>query len=242
MTDINRTHITAVLDRSGSMRALESDTIGGFNKFLEDQKATEGEATLTLVLFDDHYDVPHLSKNIKEIPELTNKLYFARGMTALYDALGKAIIDTGIALAALPEDQRPGTVIVLVMTDGEENSSKEFGGEEGRQRVQAMVKTQTEVYKWSFVFMGANIDAKAVGASLGVAAAQALNYTSDSHGTRSAYEAMSSGTKGLRDHTRTKGALGRTKFVDDPDAVIGGPVLNNTKISGTPPTNTPTSK
>lgn len=234
MTDPNRTHITAVLDRSGSMRNLAADTIGGFNKFLEDQKATEGEATLTLVLFDDHYDVPYLSKNIKEIPELDSKVYFARGMTALYDALGKAIIDTGIALAALPEDQRPGTVIVLVMTDGDENSSKEFAGEAGRQRVQAMVKTQTDVYKWSVIFMGANIDAKAVGASLGVAAAQALNYTSDSHGTRSAYEAMSSGTRGLRDHTRTKGVMGSKKFVEDPDALIGGPVLNNTKISGTP--------
>jgi hypothetical protein len=234
MVDINRTHITAVLDRSGSMRQLEADTIGGFNKFLEDQRATEGEATLTLVLFDDHYEAPYISKNIKDIPALTNKLYFARGMTALYDALGKAIIETGKTLAAIPEDERPGTVIVLVMTDGEENMSRELAGEPGRERLAAMVKTQTEVYKWNFVFMGANIDAKAVGASIGVAIARSLNYTADSHGTQAALEAMSSGTKGIRDYTRSRGRVGSESFVADPDAIIGGPVINKTKISGTP--------
>ena len=234
MVDLSRTHITAVLDRSGSMRQLETDTIGGFNKFLGDQKATEGEATLTLVLFDQEYEVPYSSKNIKDIPDLTNKLYFARGMTALYDALGKAIIETGKTLAAIPEDMRPGTVIFLVMTDGEENSSKEFAGERGRERLAAMVKTQTDVYKWNFVFMGANIDAKAVGASIGVASARSLNYTADSHGTQAAYEVMSSGTKGIRDFTRSRGLVGTESFVADPDAVIGGPVSKNTKVSGTP--------
>jgi von Willebrand factor type A domain len=236
MANTNRTHITAVLDRSGSMRNLEADTIGGFNKFLEDQKATEGEATLTLVLFDDNYEVPFLSKNLKDIPELTNKVYFARGMTALYDALGKAIIETGKTLAAIPEDMRPGTVIVLVMTDGEENSSKEFAGEPGRQRLAAMVKTQTEVYKWAFIFMGANIDAKAVGASIGVESSRSLNYTADKVGTRAVYEVMSSGTKGLRDHARTRGTKGSTNFVDDADAVIGAqpPASKSTKLSGTP--------
>lgn len=240
MVDINRTHITAVLDRSGSMRNLEADTIGGFNKFLDDQKAAEGEATLTLVLFDEQYEVPYSSKNLKDIPGLDNKLYFARGMTALYDALGKAIIETGKTLAAIPEDMRPGTVIVLVMTDGEENSSKEFAGEPGRERLAAMVKAQTDIYKWSFIFMGANIDAKAVGASIGVASARSLNYTGDSVGTRSAYEAMSSGTKSLRDHTRTRGLVGSENFVEDPDAVIGAQIPatksrgTSTKVSGTP--------
>jgi len=236
MVDINRTHITAVLDRSGSMRNLASDTIGGFNKFLEDQKAAPGEATLTLVLFDGAYEVPYNAANIKDIPELTEKVYFARGMTALYDALGKAIIDTGKSLAAIPEDERPGTVIVLVMTDGEENASTEFGGEEGRQRVQAMVKTQTDVYKWSFVFMGANIDAKAVGASLGVSLDSSLNYAASKVGTRAAYEVMSAGTKGIRGHARTRGAKGSVKFVENPDAVIGGSDPKSTDISATPST------
>lgn len=236
MVDINRTHITAVLDRSGSMRKLEADTLGGFNKFLSDQKATEGEATLTLVLFDDQYEVPYLARNIKDIPDLDSKVYFARGMTALYDAMGKAIIETGRTLAAIPEDMRPGTVIFLVMTDGEENSSKEFSGEPGRLRLQEMVKLQTDVYKWAFIFMGANIDAKAVGASIGVASARSLNYTGDTIGTRAAYEVMSSGTKGLRDHTRTRGLVGSESFVDDPDAVIGAqvPAPVATKVSGTP--------
>ena len=234
MTDPNRTHITAVLDRSGSMANLVVETIGGFNKFIEDQKATPGEATLTLALFDNHYEVPYKARDLKDIPPLDQKVYFSRGMTALYDALGKAIIDTGMDLAAMPEEQRPGTVIVLVMTDGQENSSKEFAGEEGRQRVQAMVQEQTTKYSWTFVFMGANIDAKAVGASMGVSASTSLNYSGDEAGTRAAYAAMSEGTRRRRDYTRSAGAEGSMDFVDDPDAVIGGPVLNNTKISGTP--------
>lgn len=234
MTDPNRTHITAVLDRSGSMDSLTSNTIGGFNRFLADQKAAPGDATLTLVLFDGAYELPYNTRNIRDIPDLTDKVYYARGMTALYDALGKAIIDTGKTLSETPEDQRPGTVIILVMTDGQENSSIEFRGEVGRLRVQQMVKTQTETYNWNFIFMGANIDSKAVGASLGVSAERSLTYIANSAGTEAAYETMSSGTKGLREHTRTKGAYGTTKFVEDPDAIIGGPVLNNTKISGTP--------
>jgi len=122
------------------------------------------------------------------------------------------------------------------MTDGEENSSKEFSGEPGRLRLQEMVKLQTDVYKWAFIFMGANIDAKAVGASIGVASARSLNYTGDTIGTRAAYEVMSSGTKGLRDHTRTRGLVGSESFVDDPDAVIGAqvPAPVATKVSGTP--------
>jgi hypothetical protein len=233
MVDINRTHITAVLDRSGSMQNLADDTIGGFNKFLADQKAAPGQATLTLVLFDNQYEVPYNAVELKDIPDLDSKVYYARGMTALYDALGRAIGDTGAALAALPEDNRPGTVIILVMTDGHENSSREFGGEHGRQRLQAMVKTQTEVYNWNFVFMGANIDAKAVGASIGVSSDRSLNYAASAAGTKSAYEVMSSGTRSLREHSRTRGAKGSQKFVDDPNAVIGG-TSSKTEIHGTP--------
>ena len=130
--------------------------------------------------------------------------------------------------AGLEAAEKPWTY-----TDGEENSSKEFAGEPGRERLAAMVKAQTDIYKWSFIFMGANIDAKAVGASIGVASARSLNYTGDSVGTQAVYEAMSSGTKGLRDHARTRGLVGSTNFVDDADAVIGAQ-SPKTKVSGTP--------
>lgn len=234
MVDTNRTHITAILDRSGSMGDLVTETIGGFNKFLDDQKALPGDATMTLVLFDNEYEVPYNARDLKEVPPLTEAVYYARGMTALYDAIGKSIIDTGAALAKLPEEQRPGTVIVLIITDGAENSSKEFRGELGRQRVQAMVQEQTKKYSWQFIFMGANIDAKAVGASIGVAVNSSLNYKGDAQGTRAVYDVMSSGTSRRRNFDRTKGVLGSESFVDDPDAVIGATPGTPTKVQGTP--------
>lgn len=186
------------------------------------------------MLFDNEYEVVYDAVDIKKVPDLTKEVYFARGMTALYDAMGKAIISTGKALAAMSEENRPGAVIFLVITDGAENSSKEFQGEPGRQKVRSMVEHQTKTYNWTVVFMGANIDAKAVGASLGVSAATSLGYMGDSVGTRSAYEAMSKGTTRRRDFTRSAGLEGTSSFVDDPDAIIGASSKSSTKVQGTP--------
>lgn len=229
MVDKNRTHITAVLDRSGSMNSLATDTMGGFNQYVKSQRELPGHMTLTLVTFSSDYTVVYDTMDIKDVPELTSRAYRPFGNTALYDAMGKAIIDTGRALSAMPEDQRPGTVIVVVMTDGFENSSTDFAGEQGRQRIQAMVKEQTEVYNWTFVFMGANIDAKAVGSSLGVSAATSVGYVASSEGTRGVFEAVSKGTSRRREYAATEGLKVCADFVDDPNAIIGA-----TKIQGTP--------
>jgi uncharacterized protein YegL len=221
MTDPNRTHITAVLDRSGSMAHLTSDTIGGFNGFLKDQRALPGSASLTLILFNTEYTVVHDAMDLKNVPDITKRVYSANGGTALYDALAKAIQTTGAALSKLSEDQRPGAVIVLVMTDGQENSSQEFPREAGRQAVQAMVKHQTEAYSWNFVFMGANIDAKAVGESLGVHLSCSVDYVASAQGTSEAYKLMSQGTQCLRERS-ARGEKGG-EFFKDPNALVGAP-------------------
>lgn len=215
MTDPNRTHITAVLDRSGSMGPLVKDTLGGFNKFLTDQKAEPGTATMTLVLFDNLYEEVHTAKDLKEVPDLTSTVYFARGGTALYDAMGKAIHITGAALAKLPEAERPGTVIVLVITDGEENQSREFT----QAQVKKLVEHQTATYGWKFVFLGANIDAKQVGGNLGVRMDCAMNYSPDSAGLEAAYGAVSGGLSASRNSAR-RGEVAKG-FFQNPDAVLG---------------------
>lgn len=221
MTDPNRVHITAVIDRSGSMEGLTNETVTGFNKFLKDQKAHPGSATLTLVLFNTDYTVVHDAVDIQKVPDLTADVYNANGYTALYDAMAEAIKRTGTALEAKSEAERPGAVIVLVMTDGQENSSKEYGGRRGLESVQRMVKHQTDKYSWNFVFMGANIDSKTVGTNLGVRADYSVDYLSNSKGTSDAYEVLSVGTRALRDHSSKGGDMKSVKFFDDPDAVIG---------------------
>jgi len=231
MTDPNRTHITAIIDRSGSMEGLTNETVTGFNKYLKDQKALPGSATLTLVLFNTDYTVVHDAVDIQKVPDITADFYSANGYTALYDAMAEAIKRTGASLAAKPEAERPGAVIVLVMTDGQENSSKEFKGEQGRVAIQKMVKHQTGRYSWNFVFMGANIDAKAVGANLGVHVDFAMNYMPDSQGTSEAYRLLSVGTQAVRDHSSKGGDMKSVKFFNDPNAVIGQDPSKKSKSS-----------
>jgi len=209
----NLTHILAILDRSGSMDCIANKTIEGFNGFVVDQQKVAGEATLTLCIFDDKFDVIHDVENIQNVPKLTSEVYFARGMTAQYDAMAKSIILTGERLAAMPEEERPSKVIVLVMTDGAENSSKEYAGEQGRLALKAMIERQTNVYNWNFVFMGANIDAKSTAASLGISAANSAQYQSTNSGAIRAYETLSRGM------TRSRTVVGHVvpEFFDGDD-------------------------
>lgn len=171
--NLHTTHITVILDRSGSMQSVRSDVIGGFNTFLDEQKKTPGECTFTLAQFDtnDPYEVLRDFAPLNEVQPLGDE-YLPRGGTPLYDAVGRGIIDTGHRLARLPEDQRPGKVIFVIITDGQENSSREFT----RDKVFEMTRHQQEKYSWQFVYIGANQDAMAVGATLGVAAANSLTY------------------------------------------------------------------
>ena len=187
--------IVCVLDRSGSMESIKSDAIGGFNKFLDDQKSTPGNAKLSVILFDDRYEVLYEDKELSTAEYLTDETFVPRGWTALYDALGKTIFDTGERLANLNENERPSKVIVAVLTDGMENASKDYN----RERVSNMIKHQRDVYNWEFVFLGANIDNfDEVVRSLNMNPSFSVQFASTGIGTRSAYEAYSGMVKGLR--------------------------------------------
>ena len=166
------TDITMIVDRSGSMASIKSDAEGGINTFIEMQKQEPGEALLTLVQFDTHYEFLHSGIPIKQVPAFT---LLPRGGTALLDAVGRAINETGARLAAMDEAQRPGLVVVVIVTDGEENSSHEFR----REQIRAMIEHQQVVYKWQFTFLAANQDAFAEGASLGIAASGIANFSLD---------------------------------------------------------------
>jgi uncharacterized protein YegL len=181
------TEIVVILDRSGSMANLANDTIGGFNKFVEDQKKVPGEAHLTTVLFDDHYDFLHDRLNIQDVKPITDKEYFARGMTALLDAVGKTVNSIGEKLSQMKEADRPSKVIFLIITDGAENSSKEFS----YQQVKKMVEKQRNVYNWEFLFFGANIDSFSAASSIGIAKTRSVNFSASGMGVGSTLDAMS---------------------------------------------------
>lgn len=187
MTRENYTSVNVIIDRSGSMSRLTTDTIGGFNTFLADQKNVPGDVSFTLCLFDSHHKLVHDSVELSSVPDLNEKTYRAGGNTALLDALGTTIDNVGNKLAALPEEERPSKVIFLIITDGEENASREYTLEQ----IRTKVAHQREVYSWEFVFMGANIDAISAGTNLGISAANSINYSANSIGTKSLYSNVS---------------------------------------------------
>jgi hypothetical protein len=190
----NLTEILFILDRSGSMASLTEAAIASFNHFLREQAAEPGQARLTLVLFDDHYEVPVASLPLPEITPIDTTVYTARGMTALLDAMGRGIDELGQRLAALPENERPGTVIVAVFTDGEENASQQYSWQDVTQRI----RHQSEAYKWHFLFLGANQDAIATAASIGITAANAATYLADSHGFGASGASVSRKARAMR--------------------------------------------
>jgi len=168
------THIAVLLDRSGSMGDIKDDTISGFNCFLREQKAAGDNATLTLVQFDtESTDVVHESKPILEVPDLNHETFQPRGGTPLLDALGQTIQSTGRTLAAIPEHNRPNKVVFVVITDGQENSSRHFT----KTRVKEMIDHQSGKYNWQFVYLGANQDAFDEAGAVGIAMANAANYS-----------------------------------------------------------------
>ena len=162
------TDITLVVDRSGSMEAIREDAMGGVNRFILDQAEKPGDAVLTLVQFDTEYEFVHRAKPIKGIPQY---VLTPRGGTALLDAVGRAINETGERLTAMPEANRPGLVVFVVMTDGEENSSREFS----KKQIKEKISHQQDKYGWQFVFLGANQDAFAEAGAMGMQAQAAAS-------------------------------------------------------------------
>ena len=183
----NITELVFILDRSGSMSGLESDTIGGYNALLDKQKKVPGEAVVTTVLFDDKYELLHDRINIKGIAPITEKEYYVCGSTALLDAVGKTINKIGNAQKHTSENLRADKVMVVITTDGMENASHEYTYD----RIKYMIERQKEKYSWEFIFLGANIDAVSTAAKFGINSDRAANYHADSEGTRLNYEAVS---------------------------------------------------
>lgn len=184
MTNTDRHLIAALLDRSGSMQDIAEDMRGGFDAHIAKEAEQPGDTVVTLAQFDDRYDVVYENRPIAEVPSLVVE---PRGMTALLDAIGRFITEVGAGLAALPEDQRPGEVTVLVMTDGHENASRRWTAE----AVRALIAQQETVYSWDFVFLGANMDAVDVGVSLGFAPGKSLTFDADADGVAGAWDAVS---------------------------------------------------
>ncbi|CAJ1581908.1 VWA domain-containing protein [[Mycobacterium] wendilense] len=169
MSNPNLTLIAFLLDRSGSMQSIKSDVVGGFDAFLTEQRAGDGDCLVTLAQFDNEYEVVYRAKPLAEVPPLVLN---PRNSTALLDSMGKLITDTAAEIDALDEDDKPGTVIVAIMTDGMENSSREWR----RPDIKALVEQQTNEFGWQFLYMGADQDAVEVGKDLGVRAEQAVTY------------------------------------------------------------------
>lgn len=188
------TELVFILDRSGSMAGLESDTIGGYNALLSKQKSEPGEAFITTVLFDDHYELLHDRINIKGVAPISEREYFVRGSTALLDAVGKTISKIGNAQKFTGEDERASKVLFVITTDGMENASREYNFE----RIKQMVERQQTKYGWEFIFLGANIDAISTAARFGIHADRAANYNADSIGTQVNYEAVTVAVSNLR--------------------------------------------
>ena len=183
----NLSDIICILDRSGSMESVRSDAIGGFNSFLADQQQQPGDAHFTLVLFNHDYLLLYDHVGIAQAQPLDNSSYQPQGTTALLDAVGRTIDDVGQRLAQTPEPQRPGKVIVAILTDGLENASKDYS----RSRIAQMIQHQREKYSWEFIFLAANQDAIATAREISIAAQDAVSFAATPDGVRHAHLHMS---------------------------------------------------
>ena len=187
------TELVFIIDRSGSMGGLESDTIGGFNSFIEKQKSEEGECYVSTVLFDDRQDVIYDRVKLEEVKPMTRKEYFVRGSTALVDAIGGAVHHIkNIHKYIRPEDVPVHTVFVIT-TDGYENSSHIYTSGQ----VKRMIEQQKEL-GWEFMFIGANIDAIETASYFGIDSERAVNYRADSEGTAVLFETVSNAVGNIR--------------------------------------------
>ena len=190
----NNSELAFILDRSGSMAGLESDTIGGFNAFLEKQKALPGEARLTTVLFNHRDYLLHDRLDIRAVAPLTAKEYSVGGSTALLDAVGRTIDKIDRALRHTAEGYRAGKVLIVITTDGLENASREYAAD----RVRNMIERQKRELGWEFLFLGANIDAVETAGNLGIAPDRAQNFCSDREGTEMNFRVVSAAAANFR--------------------------------------------
>ena len=209
------TDITIILDRSGSMASVADDTIGGFNTFLEKQKEAAGTVHLTLRQFDDKHDIVY-SAPLASAPALNRKTFHPRGSTALLDAIGKAIDDTGKRFDAMPEAERPETVIIAIITDGLENASHIYT----RAQVFKMITHQRDAYNWQFTFIGADQDAIAEAGAIGIPATAALNYAKSRAGVANTFMAFDQSVKRQRVNSGGARGMSMSYTVDEQESAM----------------------
>ena len=190
----NLTELVFILDRSGSMRGLEGDTIGGFNATLEKQRKQPGECYVSTVLFDNTSTVLHDRIALDRVPDMTANDYQVGGCTALLDALGDAIRHIGNIHKYARAEDVPAHTVFVIMTDGMENASRRYSSDE----VKAKIERQKEEYGWEFLFLGANIDAVETAKQFGIDESRAANYNADADGTRIAYECVEAAVCAVR--------------------------------------------
>lgn len=188
------TEVVFILDRSGSMRGLEADTIGGFNSMLDKQRKEEGEAYISTVLFDDQTEVLYDRVPIAKTESMNDSQYYVRGCTALLDAIGGAIHHIGNVHKHAREEDRPEKTLFIITTDGMENASHIYTYD----KVKKMVEKKKEKHGWEFLFLGANIDAIEVAGRFGIGADRAVNYECDSVGTALNYQVLSDTVSAVR--------------------------------------------
>ena len=187
-----KVEIVFILDNSGSMMAVRNDAIGGFNSFLADQRSVPGEASMTLVLFNNKITTLYDAVPLEDVSALNSTTYQPGGFTALLDAIGITFTNVGKRLEGL--ERKPDKVIVAILTDGQENASREYT----HKQVAEMIKHQQEKYSWEVIFLAANQDAFLVGESLNIKADNTSNYVASKSGTRDAYQLMSNTVRGMR--------------------------------------------
>jgi len=187
------TEIICIIDKSGSMGGIASDAIGGFNTFLQNQRAEEGEARMSVVLFDTTQQIVCMSEDVNKVKELDRSTYVPNGMTALYDAVGMTLTQAETIYARTVDDQRPEKVIIAILTDGEENSSRHYK----RAAIFNLISKQTE-RGWQFIYLGANQDAFSVAESIGISKEDAMNFEADAAGIKEAWCKLSVSASAFR--------------------------------------------
>lgn len=206
------TDIVVILDRSGSMRSVRDDTIGGFNTFLDEQKKVDGRARLTLTQFDDEYEIVYQRMDIDEVPALDNKTFIPRGSTALLDAIGRTIGSMCERVEADAPAERADTVVFVIITDGYENASREFT----HPQVLEMIRRHEKEDKWEFLYLGANQDAIQEAATIGISADKAASWSKG----RAVYRVYSDKLAARRRHKKVLAfdAEDRRRLNEDDDA------------------------
>lgn len=184
------TLINVLLDRSGSMETIAAEAVSAFNHFITEQMADDTDyVELSLVQFDDQYEPNYIRKPLKEVnPLILNETYVPRGMTALFDAIGRSINEIGSELAMMPEEERPARVLFVILTDGNENASYEFS----RGNIKSMISHQGNMYNWDFIFLAAGIDAFAAGKDFGMKVNKCASFARSNDGIKAACQTMSS--------------------------------------------------